>query len=353
MAKAGIFVISVMVSIYLTAGAAAATVPSYKTLYDLFISSPEFNVALGLFNYTGLLPLLKDPNTMITCFLPTSNATQLGAYLDWDVDQEGRYVWAILLQHCLDGQKAAFLKSLAPVVGEEMRRYDSAFPIGAYIWIDRQEDGIYYYGEEGEAGKVVKADLKGGKSIIHLIDNGNQYPSFPPPDTFDTVLEFLDFNYPIAREIFSASSFVNFLTDPARATNITVFAPSDAAFAALLKQLKITKAQLLNNRALVDLLAAAHVINGSALYTGAMIRYGSPIKLQTMAGPLTATADLTIFPKRSGPAKTVVLSNAYVKAVLSDYDVGGNDVWDPPKYVCHYVDKVLIPISIKDLSKVK
>ncbi|GIL87374.1 hypothetical protein Vretimale_1698 [Volvox reticuliferus] len=358
MEKAGILVLYVIAAFCVTAGTSAAAaavapaVPSYKTLYDLFISSPEFNASLGLFNYTGMLPLLKDPNTMITCFLPTSNAESI---LWWDDDEKGRYVWAILLHHCLDGQKAMTLKKLAPAIGEDVRYYPSAFPpFIDDISIEQTESGIFFYGSLGDGGKVVKADIKGGKSIIHLIDNGNQFPAFAPPDTFETVLEFLDDFTPFALEVFSASSYVPFLTDPKRTTDITVFAPRDDAFAALLKQLRITKTQLLNNKALVDLIVAAHVINGSALYTGAMVSYGSPIKLQTMAGPLNATGDLTIFPKRSGPAKVVILSNPFVKAVLDDYDTGGNDLWiDPPRCIGHFVDKVLIPISIKDLSKIK
>ncbi|EFJ41102.1 hypothetical protein VOLCADRAFT_107839 [Volvox carteri f. nagariensis] len=158
----------------------------------------------------------------------------------------------------------------------------------------------------------------------------------------------------IAYEVFSASSLRSFLVDPARGTDITIFTPHDNAFTSLLSQLGITKAALLSNTRLVDLLTKAHIINGSALFTGSFISYGAPIRLDTMAGPLNATGDLTIFPKRpsSGPAKMVILSNQYVKAVLSDYDFGGNDRFgESPNYVGHFVDKVLLPVSITELKK--
>ncbi|GIM08131.1 hypothetical protein Vretimale_12163 [Volvox reticuliferus] len=365
MEKAAILVISMIATTFFvaaadTSAAAAATTvpPSYKTLYDLFISSPEFNVALGLFKYSGLLPLIKDPNTMITCFFPTGNTTRMEDYLIMEEDQKGRYVWAILAAHCLLGQQAMTMKQLSSPYGYGAGVYESAFvPYNDLYVIDEDSDNendfnIFCSGGSTEEGKVVKADIKGGKSIIHLIDNGMQYPFYLPPYYYE-IMDFLQTFTPFALDVFSASSYVPFLTDPKRTTNITVFAPSNDAFAALLKQLRITKTQLLNNKALVDLIVAAHVINGTAVYTGAMISYKSPIKLQTMAGPLNAIGDLSIFPNRSGPAKLVILSNPFVRAALSDYEVGGTDVPYSPKYVGHFVDKVLIPVSIKDLSKIK
>ncbi|EFJ41103.1 hypothetical protein VOLCADRAFT_98994 [Volvox carteri f. nagariensis] len=96
--------------------AAPSNVTVYKTLYDLMSATPKLRPMLGVFNYTGLLGVLKDPNTMITCFLPSSEAGTFTIVMNksWTKpgDQKGRFVWGLLLQHCVDGQKALTLKKL-------------------------------------------------------------------------------------------------------------------------------------------------------------------------------------------------------------------------------------------------
>ncbi|EFJ41099.1 hypothetical protein VOLCADRAFT_107837 [Volvox carteri f. nagariensis] len=347
--------------------AAPSNVTVYKTLYDLMSATPELRPMLGVFNYTGLLGVLKDPNTMITCFLPSSEVYNVDEWYSWDSwftpgDYKGRYLWTVLLQHCADGQTALTLNKLVPNRFDDYTfnpdiEYYAAFPktYKTIFSIRKSNGSTYFYGEEGLPGKIIKADLKGGKSIIHVIDNGNQYPSMEPGYAYENVIAFVSDFGPTASEVFSASTLAPLLlAEPeGRTTQLTIFAPSDSAFASLLSQLGITKTALLSNTRLVDLLTKAHIINGSALYTGSFINYGAPIRLETMAGPLNATADLTIFPKRpsSGPAKMVILSNKYVKAVLSDYNIGGNDAFDPPNFVGHLVDKVLLPVSITELKK--
>ncbi len=102
----------------------------------------------------------------------------------------------------------------------------------------------------------------------------------------------------------------------------TVFAPTNAAFAALLAELNVTKAQLLANTPLLTAVLTYHVVSGTVLR--AQVPLNTPIKTVQGAN-ITVGNDLVITDargRRSGLVATDVLTS---------------------NGVVHVIDKVLLP----------
>jgi hypothetical protein len=63
----------------------------------------------------------------------------------------------------------------------------------------------------------------------------------------------------------------------------------------LLQQLNVSMATVLSKKSVVDLLVRAHVVNGTGLYVGSMLRYGPPLQFKTLAGSfINVTTDLSM-----------------------------------------------------------
>jgi uncharacterized surface protein with fasciclin (FAS1) repeats len=104
----------------------------------------------------------------------------------------------------------------------------------------------------------------------------------------------------------------------------TVFAPTNAAFAAALTELNLTKAQLLDpaNKALLTKILTYHVVSGKFLK--AQVPVGTPITtLQTET--LTVDSTLTITDQRGRKAK-----------------ITATDI-EATNGVVHVIDKVILP----------
>jgi uncharacterized surface protein with fasciclin (FAS1) repeats len=102
----------------------------------------------------------------------------------------------------------------------------------------------------------------------------------------------------------------------------TVFAPTDTAFAALLTELGVTKAQLLANKPLLTKVLTYHVIAGAVLK--ANVPVGAPVT--TLQGEtLTVDATLAITDQRGR------------KATITATDILNSNG------VIHVIDKVILP----------
>jgi len=105
----------------------------------------------------------------------------------------------------------------------------------------------------------------------------------------------------------------------------TVFAPTDAAFAALLTELGVTKAELLANRPLLTAVLTYHVLDGEVL------------KAQVPAGKAITTKQGGIFKiDAAGMALTITDGrNRTAGIVATDIQVANG--------VVHLIDKVILP----------
>jgi uncharacterized surface protein with fasciclin (FAS1) repeats len=103
---------------------------------------------------------------------------------------------------------------------------------------------------------------------------------------------------------------------------LTVFAPTNAAFAALLDELKLTKAQLLANKPLLTAVLTYHVVPAKVLK--ADIPFGKPItSLQGETFTIDTTATIT-----DARARTSAIKQTDILATNG---------------VVHTIDKVILP----------
>jgi len=107
----------------------------------------------------------------------------------------------------------------------------------------------------------------------------------------------------------------------------TVFAPTNAAFAALLDELQLTKTQLLNDKPLLTAVLTYHVLDGKVL------------KAQVPAGKAITTKQGGIFKiDAAGPALTITDGrNRTAGIVATDIQVANG--------VVHLIDRVVLPAN--------
>jgi uncharacterized surface protein with fasciclin (FAS1) repeats len=104
---------------------------------------------------------------------------------------------------------------------------------------------------------------------------------------------------------------------------LTVFAPTNAAFAALLTELNVTKAQLLANTALLTSVLRYHVVEGRVLKSGVPV----------------GTAITTLEP---GKTFTVGSTLAITDGRARTSNITATDVFTS-NGVIHVIDKVILP----------
>jgi len=161
---------------------------------------------------------------------------------------------------------------------------------------------------------VVIADVLCSNGVIHAIDAVLLPPAPAPPSIVDTAVA--NGGFTVLVEALQTAELVDALSGPGP---FTVFAPTDAAFTALLEALNATKEELLAREDLATILQY-HVISG-----------------QTLSSDLGATQDVTTL---SGDTLTVTKNGATVMAgsatvVLADVLCSNG--------VIHAIDAVLLP----------
>src|SRR5512135_3481940 len=115
-------------------------------------------------------------------------------------------------------------------------------------------------------------------------------------------------------------------------SSMTVFAPTDAAFTALLKALNMKAEDLLKNTALLNVVLGYHVVPGVALNAKTVI---------AAKGAVVGTAL---------PEHVLAIDVAGGKVKINDSTVVMPDVM-AANGVVHVVDKVLVPTDAMDLAK--
>jgi transforming growth factor-beta-induced protein len=149
----------------------------------------------------------------------------------------------------------------------------------------------------GRTSKVVFANLHARNGVVHLIDRvvlpKVDAPPPPPPPT-QNIVEIAQGNpdFSILVEAVVAAELAGTLSG---AGPFTVFAPTNAAFAKLLEELKVTKEALLADKALLTQVLTYHVLAGQVLAadikdnaTPSTVQ-GQPIRLDTDGGKVVIT----------------------------------------------------------------
>jgi uncharacterized surface protein with fasciclin (FAS1) repeats len=185
---------------------------------------------------------------------------------------------------------------------------------GGIFKIDTTGSALVVTDGRNRKSQITATDLPASNGVIHVIDtvllpaNKNIVQTAQAAPDFSILVEAV-----------VAADLVNALSAPGP---LTVFAPTNAAFANLLAELGITKEQLLANRTLLTQVLTYHVVNGRLLK--ADVPVGQPV---TTAQGQTFTVDSSL-------AITDQLSRR--ASVLATDVLASNGV-------IHVVDKVILP----------
>ncbi|MBK8138127.1 MAG: fasciclin domain-containing protein [Chloroflexi bacterium] len=335
----------VLALVVLAAFTAVAQDAETPTIAEIVVASttaetPEFTVLLAAVQAAdpAVIELLSDPEASVTVFAPTDAAfaaafEALGVTAA-DVLADPAALTAILLYHVVPGAyDAAYVTSF-----EEGTLLGTLLP-GTALALNISEEGAFI----NEAG-IVATDIAASNGIVHVID-GVLLPPAAEDEMDGEMMEMEEPTLSIAETVVAASEgdmpeFTVLLAavvaaDPSILDTLsnggpfTVFAPTDAAFGALLEALGATAEDVLANTDLLNTVLAYHVVPGTfaaADVVGAAGEEGFSIATLLPGGAL----DVAL-------VDGGVVINGSVNVVATDvYATNG---------VIHVIDAVLVPAT--------
>jgi uncharacterized surface protein with fasciclin (FAS1) repeats len=185
---------------------------------------------------------------------------------------------------------------------------------GGIFKIDATESALVITDGRNRKSQITATDVPASNGVIHVIDtvllpaNKNIVQTAQAAPEFSVLVEAV-----VAADLVDALSAQG---------PLTVFAPTNAAFANLLAELGVTKEQLLANRALLTQVLTYHVVTGRLLK--ADVPVGQPVT--TLQGQtFTVDSSLAITDQRSRRASIVATDVLTSNGVI------------------HVVDKVILP----------
>jgi uncharacterized surface protein with fasciclin (FAS1) repeats len=291
-----------------------------KSIVDVASKTPSLSslvAALGFASNNNDLVKLLSKRGAYTVFAPNNDAFDaLAAELlgagktakDLLVPANKALVRSVLQYHVLDSVvlKAAIPlgKPIDPVLdGHDIFKIDA---VGTKVVIT---DG------RNRESEIIATDIKAKNGVVHVI---NKVILPANKDIVQTAVASAP-EFSILVEAVVAAGLTSTLSGPGP---FTVFAPNNAAFAALLAELKVTKAELLANKALLTKVLTYHVVQGLVLKADVPVG----VAIKTVQGD-TLTVDTTF----------KITDQAGRKSGIIDTDVLTKNG------VIHVIDKVILP----------
>lgn len=281
-----------------------------ESIYDLAAANPDLSTLASALEKTGLDDDLSSSTAVFTVFAPTnaafSNFLSANGFANLDAVPVD-VLTSILLNHVTDGSKKAgdlstgYLKTLATYSSNNLSLYVNT------------SSGVVLNG----GPKVVTADVAASNGVVHVVDAVIGLP---------TVVTFAVSNpdFSILVEALTRPDLsVNYATVLSGTGPFTVFAPTNAAFAALLTELGATSLNDIDAATLESVLTY-HVVSGNVV--AASLTEGQVV---TTLQSGTFTIGLAGGPKISD------FNNRVSNIVATDVQ-GSNGV-------VHVIDKVLLP----------
>jgi uncharacterized surface protein with fasciclin (FAS1) repeats len=268
-----------------------------NTIVDIAVADGRFTTLVAALKTTGLDKVLAGPGPF-TVFAPTDDAfanvlNLLGISASQLLADKG-LLTDVLLYHVVSGAVTSDV-----VVG-----LSSAKTVeGSTVRIGSGPLGLRLNG----ASNVIIADIKASNGVIHVIDN----VLWPPKSILGLAKEN---GLTIFQEALDAAG----LTPALQGGEFTVLAPTNAAFAKLLSDLKLTKEQLFANKELLTSVLLYHVIEG---------RVTSDVVVTLSSAPTLNGKAISI--------KGTVFNGGQARVFLPDL-IGRNGV-------LHIIDGVLVP----------
>ena len=175
----------------------------------------------------------------------------------------------------------------------------------------------------GRKANIVATNVQGSNGVIHVIDKVILPKDDAPPPATPNIVQVAQSlpDFSILVEAVVAAGLVDTLSGTGP---FTVFAPNNAAFAALLGELKLTKEQLLANKPLLTAVLTYHVLPGKVL--AADIKEGA--QATTVQGQLFTLG-------LAGGASITDAQGRKAHIVATDVAASNG--------VIHVIDKVILP----------
>jgi uncharacterized surface protein with fasciclin (FAS1) repeats len=278
------------------------------TVLDVAARDPKFSILAEAVTAAGLSDTLRGPGPF-TVFAPTNDAFA-AALVELGVTKEALFANKPLLTAVLTYH----------VLGAKVER--SAVPLGKAI--TTLQGGIFKVDASGNAlvitdgrnrkANIIATDIAATNGVVHAIDK----VILPADKTVVQTAQSLP-DFSILVEAVVAADLAGTLSGTGP---FTVFAPTNAAFAALLAELGVTKAQLLADKALLTKVLTYHVVSGRVLK--ADVPVGAAIRT-VQGGTFTVDASLAITDELGRKAKIAATDVLATNGVI------------------HVIDKVILP----------
>lgn len=289
--------------------ATAQATPTLTTLVAAVQFASDNNDLVDLLSSSGTLTVFAPTNTAFDALAVelTGNASAKGA--DLLVAANKPLLRTVLKYHVLTTKVVAadipFGRAITSAEGSVFQIKSGTPPTIV--------DG------RNRTARITATDIAATNGVVHVIDK----VILPPDKTIVETAQALAAARPAEFTVLvDAVVAADLATTLSGAGPFTVFAPTDAAFAALLTELGVTKQQLLANKALLVKVLTYHVVSGRVF--AAEVPIGAPITT-VETEKLTVDASLTITDARGRTSKIV-----------------GTDV-QASNGVIHTIDKVLLP----------
>lgn len=278
-----------------------------KDVVQIAQGDPQFSILVEAVVAADLAGTLKDAGPF-TVFAPTNTAfaaalTELG--ITKDALFANKALLSKILTYHVVGAKV--LKAQVPL-GKPVKTVQ-----GESITLDGAAN-LTITDQRGRKANVTSTDILATNGVVHVIDK-----VILPTDKNIVQVAQGNANFSILVEAVIAADLAGTLsaTGP-----FTVFAPTNAAFAAALTELNITKDALFANKALLSKILTYHVVSG--LVREAQVPVGAPIAT-VLGETFTVDATLSITDQRKRKAKIVLTNVAATNGVI------------------HAIDKVILP----------
>lgn len=277
-----------------------------RNIVELAQNTPDLSILVEAVVAAGLAPTLSTGS--LTVFAPT-NAAFAALLAELGLSKEALLankplLTAVLTYHVLGSR----------VVRADVPLGKAITPVSGGFFKIESANGLKITDGRNRVSTITATDIQASNGVVHLVDRV-LLPA--DKDIVATAMAVPDFS--ILVEAVAAAGLVATLKGPGP---FTVFAPTNAAFAALLAELGLTKEALLANTALLTRVLTYHVVPARVL------------KAEVLVNTAIATVQ--------GQSFTVNPSLVITDQSLRTSRITGTDVF-ASNGVVHTVDRVLLP----------
>ncbi|MBU0830154.1 MAG: fasciclin domain-containing protein [Gammaproteobacteria bacterium] len=277
-----------------------------RNIVELAQNNPDLSILVEAVVAAGLAPTLSTG--MLTVFAPTNAAFtallgELGVSKDALLANKP-LLTAVLTYHVL-GSK---------VLRNEVPLGKAITPVAGGFFKIESANGLKITDGRNRVTTITATDIQASNGVVHLVDRV-LLPA--DKDIVATAMALPDFS--ILVEAVVAAGLVSTLQG---AGPFTVFAPTNAAFAALLTELGVTKEALLTNTALLTSVLTYHVVPARVLKAEVPVNTA----ISTVQGQTFSVSSSLVITDQNQRTSNIVAADVFTS-----------------NGVIHVVDKVILP----------